>query len=96
MSEPHRIFLWDDLVVACFCCFVIGISAGYGWRMYHESLSKPLPTINALYIPDLDREISKGKEFWLQVDKETQLHFFPLRKASYDMAIRREKTNENR
>jgi len=89
--ETRRIYTWEDLLVIGFCCFILGIAVGYGWHMYHESLRKPMPKLNVLYIPDLAREIDKREDFSLHVDSETDLHFIPIRMGTYTMAVRREK-----
>lgn len=86
MSKGEKIF---QVSVIIFMILVAGMILGYAWRMAHE----PTATlrVNTIYLGDLSMEIGKGKEFWLPVDNDTMLHFLPLRKAQYEMAIRREK-----
>ena len=85
MSKGEKFF---QVAVMVSLVLLIGVIFGYGWRMYHEPLEIPAGII---YLPDLSHEIGKGKEFWLLVDDDCMLHFLPLRKAQYEMAIRREK-----
>jgi uncharacterized oligopeptide transporter (OPT) family protein len=87
MSRGEKIF---QTTIMVFLIFLFGTIAGYAWRMVHDN-KKPVLGVGTIHLGDLSMEIGKGKEFWLPVDDNYMLHFLPLRKAQYEMAIRREK-----
>lgn len=86
MSKVEKFF---QVSVMFFLILIAGVTLGYAWRMSHE----PSATISVrtIHLGDLSLWIGKKKEFFLLVDDNTQLHFLPLRKAQYEMAVRREK-----
>lgn len=81
-------FTSKDMAVVIVCLMIVFTGLGYFWCFSQKPFSVPT---NMICIADLSMEISKGKEFWLPVDNDNMLHFLPLRKAQYEMAIRREK-----
>jgi hypothetical protein len=89
MADRKRYSLLDKFVLVT-CLLIFGTGLGYGWRMHHEFQDTRIDPEGTIYIRDLSMEIGKKKEFYLYVDKYTMLHFLPLRKAKYEMAVRRE------
>jgi len=84
---------WYDRLLCVMFLVLLGAGLGYAWRMHHESIAAEhyvMMPPNSLTVADLSHEISKGLEFWLPVNGETMLHFLPLSRARFQMAIRHE------
>jgi hypothetical protein len=89
MSD-YKKYSWLDKFILVVCLLILGTGLGYGWRMHHEFQDNRISPDGVICIRDLSMEIGKKKEFYLYVDKYTMLHFLPLKKAQYEMAVRRE------
>lgn len=91
MTDRKRYSILDKIVLVT-CLLIFGVGLGYGWRMHHEyqSMKQRVDPDGWINLRDLSYEISKGKDFYLYVDDSTMLHFMPLRKARFEMAVRRE------
>lgn len=91
-DKPQEILSILDKVVLVTCLLVLGAGLGYGWRMHHEyqETKHRIDPEGWVNIRDLSMEIGKKQDFYLYVDSNTMLHFMPLRKARFEMAVRRE------